>query len=274
MKNWDDLKIVLALSRYRTMTAAAKSLDLNTGTVSRRLEKFTEEVGKTLFIRRGNDWEPTPTALPMIRAAEQFDTNVSAKNFVDAAEVKSETFLRLSADPEIMADAIAPNLSKFLSSNPSTKLDLVEVEMSVALGDSDLSISFREPMAGRLVRSKIGEIRYNSFYNRKWQGGPKGYIEYVSEDRRPTNCNVAMREQFGSATVTTRGLNCAMGVLNELPLAMCMPCRFAGLFPDLVPVDGNIPCTRFSVWAAFHESRRLDPDVRLALDFIRNCFSE
>ena len=52
MQNWDDLKYCLALDEFRTMTAAAKALGTNTATVSRRIERLTEEAGQPLFIRQ------------------------------------------------------------------------------------------------------------------------------------------------------------------------------------------------------------------------------
>ena len=50
MQNWDDLKFCLALERYQTMTAAARALGTNTAaTVSRRIDRLTEEAGEPLF---------------------------------------------------------------------------------------------------------------------------------------------------------------------------------------------------------------------------------
>ena len=48
MQNWDDPKFCLALEQYQTMTAAARALGTNTATVSRRIERLTEEAGEPL----------------------------------------------------------------------------------------------------------------------------------------------------------------------------------------------------------------------------------
>ena len=44
-------KVCLALERYQTMTAAARALGTNTATVSRRIDRLTEEAGEPLFLR-------------------------------------------------------------------------------------------------------------------------------------------------------------------------------------------------------------------------------
>ncbi len=41
MQNWDDLKFCLALHRSGTMTDAARILDTNVATVSRRIARMT-----------------------------------------------------------------------------------------------------------------------------------------------------------------------------------------------------------------------------------------
>jgi len=59
MQNWDDLKFCLALERYTTMTAAAKALGTNVATVSRRIERMTEQAGQPLFVRDQTQWVAT-----------------------------------------------------------------------------------------------------------------------------------------------------------------------------------------------------------------------
>ena len=54
VQNWDDLKYCLALHEFRIITAAAKALGTNTATVSRLLERLTEEAGQSLFIRQNS----------------------------------------------------------------------------------------------------------------------------------------------------------------------------------------------------------------------------
>jgi len=49
--NWDDLKIVLAIVRGGSLSAAAHSLGINQTTVSRRLNALEEGLGATLFLR-------------------------------------------------------------------------------------------------------------------------------------------------------------------------------------------------------------------------------
>ncbi|MBL4596478.1 MAG: LysR family transcriptional regulator [Robiginitomaculum sp.] len=50
MKNWDDIRIFLAVARSGSITAGAISLGLDQSTVSRRLQVFEEKIGQNLFL--------------------------------------------------------------------------------------------------------------------------------------------------------------------------------------------------------------------------------
>ena len=49
--NWDDLKVLLALSREGSTRKAAATLGVSNTTVMRRLESLEEQVGGRLFDR-------------------------------------------------------------------------------------------------------------------------------------------------------------------------------------------------------------------------------
>ena len=50
MKNWDDLRYLIAVHKTGSMSAAARLLDTNPATVSRRLARLGETLGCDLFI--------------------------------------------------------------------------------------------------------------------------------------------------------------------------------------------------------------------------------
>lgn len=85
MQNWDDLKYCLALDEFRTMTAAAKALGTNIATVSRRIERLTEEAGQPLFIRQNCHWMATKLGQEFSAVARRIDERIQA------AEINAST---------------------------------------------------------------------------------------------------------------------------------------------------------------------------------------
>ena len=58
--NWDDLKVLLALSRAGSTRKAAATLGVSNTTVMRRLESLEEGVGGRLFDRTPDGFKETP----------------------------------------------------------------------------------------------------------------------------------------------------------------------------------------------------------------------
>ncbi len=67
--NWDDLKFFLAVARYKTISQAAKSLDVQHSTVSRRIKALEKNMGVSLFRRANNACELTQAGEKIASAA-------------------------------------------------------------------------------------------------------------------------------------------------------------------------------------------------------------
>ena len=57
--NWDDMKYFLAVCRAGSIRAAAKLLDVNHATVSRRINSFEASLNLRLFERTAKGYERT-----------------------------------------------------------------------------------------------------------------------------------------------------------------------------------------------------------------------
>ena len=71
--NWEDLKVVLALTRYKSTRGAAAKLGVSNTTVTRRLEELEEEIGGKLYDRTPEGFRVTALAerlLPTVKQVE------------------------------------------------------------------------------------------------------------------------------------------------------------------------------------------------------------
>mgnify|MGYP003630596196 CR=1 FL=1 len=59
MLEWDDLKLVLAVARARSVTQAAKQTGLHHSTLFRRMADIETRLGVKLFERQQGDYQPT-----------------------------------------------------------------------------------------------------------------------------------------------------------------------------------------------------------------------
>lgn len=273
VKNWDDLKLVLALSRYGTMSAAAKSLDLSTATVSRRLEKCAEEVGQTLFVRRGQVWEATPAAMVFVELAEAVTEGIPHEQSKAIDGVIEDRVLRASMPLDMCMDTLTPHMPGFLAENPGLTLDAYHESKSIAFGEVDLRLSYEEPTEGRLVRMRLGSIGFRTYTSTRFSHEPEGWVEILDAERKQSPLSTKLKDRFGAPRLRSTSVICAITLAHKMPLAVLLPTRLASEHPELAPWEPDTEIKYIPVWAAYHESRRLDADVRLALAFMKGCFA-
>lgn len=58
--DWQDVRVFLALGRYRSLSAAARALQVNHATIARRLQSLEHSMGEKLVERRPDGYLLTP----------------------------------------------------------------------------------------------------------------------------------------------------------------------------------------------------------------------
>jgi DNA-binding transcriptional LysR family regulator len=77
--SWDDLRVLLAVHRSGSFLAAGKSLGLSTSTTSRRIDALEAAVGVKLVQRGRAGTELEPSALRLVRLAEDLEHGLDAE---------------------------------------------------------------------------------------------------------------------------------------------------------------------------------------------------
>ena len=137
MQNWDDLKYCLALDEFRTMTAAAKALGTNTATVSRRLERLTEEAGQPLFIRQNSRWSATNLGRELSAVARRVEEQLQAAE-LNASTSQDNHKLPITAPQFIIEACLLPKADQLLTTYPLLEMKLASSQASLAFGETDL----------------------------------------------------------------------------------------------------------------------------------------
>ena len=76
--DWDDLKIVLAIARGGSLSAAARAMGSTQPTIGRRLEALERRLDAKLFEREAGGMRPTPLAHSLLDGLEQMDAGAQA----------------------------------------------------------------------------------------------------------------------------------------------------------------------------------------------------
>jgi DNA-binding transcriptional LysR family regulator len=158
--DWNDVRVLLALCRKRTLRGAAQLLSVNASTVGRRLEALEASLGARLFDRMQDGLAPTAAAEQLLAHAERIEQ--AALGLVSAAEGferEPEGVVRITAPPGVADHFVAPGLERLLARFPRLR---IELDASIGYSDltrreADLALRTSRPDSGDLIAVKLAE---------------------------------------------------------------------------------------------------------------------
>src|SRR5689334_5853138 len=199
MPDWDGLRIFLALSRARTLAAAARKLGVDETTVARRLARLEREMGTPLVERAAGGIALTAAGEGVRAAAEQMEAAaVTAERRALGADRQISGRVRVTA-PEILGRYfVLPALRTVHSRHPGIAIELIctIARLDVVRREADIAIRTVRPTEPALVARKVGRMSVAPYVRRARR--PPAQLAAVSyadgvrlpvrnvEDRLPT----------------------------------------------------------------------------------------
>lgn len=271
MQKWDGYRYVIALARCGSMTAAAKSLDTNTATVSRHIHKMTEIYGTVLFVKKKSRWELTREGEALVRVIETFEKGLHDLDRNNGLELTAGRTVKIATVEFLSETFLMPGLGDLIDENPGLSAEIAcsDTRVSLAYGEADVSVRLSRPQEGRLVGRKSGEVvmtayRPHGSTSRDWVGLGEE-LEWTPEMR-------LSKEVFGRPPLMrVHSFRAMQAAALSGGLGCVVPSHMAAETPELEPVAGYAPAVR-EVWVIYHETRKMDPVVRLAADWVHRCF--
>ncbi|MCG5052878.1 MAG: LysR family transcriptional regulator [Myxococcales bacterium] len=155
---WDDARVFLSLWRHGSLKRAARELDLNISTVSRRLENMEDALKTRLFDRTPDGLRKTAAATQIAPYAESIEA--AARDFEYAlANFEREVagLVRITVPPGLLEHFLIPALPDLLLRHPQLQLELRGSVAFLDLSRLEAEIALRtsRPAAGDLVAQKL-----------------------------------------------------------------------------------------------------------------------
>jgi DNA-binding transcriptional LysR family regulator len=280
--NWDDVRIFLAVARAGQILGAARRLELNHATVSRRIAALEEALKTKLFRRLTTGSELTPAGERFLNVAERMESDMIAARAEIAGEGDDISgTVRIGAPDGIGVNFLAPRLGELTAQHRELKIQLVPVPRSFSLSrrEADIAITVERPTEGRLVASKLVDYTLGLFASRAYveqAGMPKsvaelsahrlvGYVpdlvvspslDYAAEFSPSWDAAFAISSSLGQVEAVRAGAG--IGMLHSF---------IARSVPELVPVQAAKPIRR-AYWMVYHESMRPLRRIQMVTSFI------
>jgi DNA-binding transcriptional LysR family regulator len=268
--NWDDARIFLAVARAGQFLGAARRLELNHATVSRRVAALEGALGARLFRRLTTGSELTAAGERFLDIAERMEADmIAARSEVagDRAEVTGT--VRIGAPDGFGVAYLAPRLGALAELYPQLKIQLVPVPRTFSLSrrEADIAITVERPTTGRLVAHKLVDYSLGLFASRAYaesHGLPEDaaalrrhrLIGYVPD--LVVSPSLAYAEEFSPDWEAAFSISSALGQVEAVRSGAgigILHSFIARSVPELVPVTACDPIRR-AYWLVYHESMR------------------
>ncbi|MDA9207362.1 LysR family transcriptional regulator [Octadecabacter sp.] len=259
IKDWNDLRYLLALQEGGTMKRAAELLHTSASTVSRHIQHLSENCGDMLVQpTKGEVWALTPLALKLTAVARGFDEDLSLLN-----EPKSEQSLNISITSLdfVLTYFLAPELKSARLAMPHLNLSLLSSDkrLSLAFGEADVALRFGRPDEGQLVSKRVASVPFRIWRNK--QNTTSDWVGMIEAFDWTPDMQLAY-QVFGkpplfraSSYAAAKKAAVSIGVNTIGPDAVLAACSKFEKDDTIGPVDREL-------WRVIHESRRLDKNLQ------------
>lgn len=278
-RKWDLLRVVLALGRGGTLSAAARTLGVDHTTVARHLENLEQELAAQLFERSPLGFTPTQFGDEVLATAERMEGEVLSLLRRSEGTISALTGLvRLTTTPFLSARLFAPALGGFLRSHPGLQVQLVGDNRTLDLSrrEADVSVRMSRPQTPGLVTRRLGEMAY-AFYASVADMRPFSEQMFLFYEDAS---NDLVQEQVYSQFVPPERI-----VLRSNLTQVLIEAARAGVGCTALPClagDGDAllrrepsprPMRSMPLWLAYHEDLRRSPRVRAITEFIERVIA-
>lgn len=280
MFRWDDLRVLLAAHRHGSIAAAARALDVDASTASRRLRTLEEDLGAQLFDRTPEGLQPTATGLLLRSAAEQAEATAREVEAVAAGtESRPEGIVRVACPDAFAAYVLAPGLRRLLDAMPGLDIEVLASTDLVDLRrrEADVAVRMVRPTQGDLVvRSVASTGRFGAFVTADYAAScvdlTVNGVDWIGWDRDRAHLPEARayaklvgkppRLSADNLVIMIEAMRAGAGALL-LPRSVLAHDDSLVEVPGLPEVDLDL-----SAWVVTHQSLQRVPRIRAVMDWL------
>ena len=281
--NWDALQAFLAVARTGRISAAARRLDVEHTTISRRLAALEAALGVPLFYRTNTGYTLTAhgrNALMQAEAMEQAALALTARVREGSGAIAGR--VRIAMAPEFASHWLAPHLEAFRTKHPQIEVHILvgTRQRDLSRGEAELAVQSPRPRQKDLVAVRIGRTTLALYASTTIVTGPRWRITspetlrgvrlltYTSGFRMLQEARwfQALLAEVGAYMETNSTHALVAAVRTGVGVAV-LPRFVARWHDDLVEVSD--PVAAHDVWLITHPEFRRDPKVRATADFVK-----
>ncbi len=279
--NWDDLKIFLAVSRYGTMSGAAKQLEVQHSTVSRRIKVLEKQLGANLLRRNKGIYELTKAGRKIKDAALKMEREIIS---VDGSLISEDDpligTLRITTINSMASTILMPMFSSFSKANPQINLYVMVSNNIASLANREADIAIRlsnappETLIGKRVVTVASAVYGSSDYLKK-QKENKDNLKWLGV----SCCDFHKTWTKESCDTETHQFNCddallTLAALREGLGVSFLPCFIGDTEPTLMRYGALEPKFDLGLWILIHHESKSNARILAFRDYLISAIEE
>jgi DNA-binding transcriptional LysR family regulator len=279
--DWGLYRSFLAVLREKSLSAAARALNLTQPTLARHIDALEAAMGFELFTRSQQGLAPTEAALELTTYAESLEANTAAilRTASGLGQAVKGT-VRISASEIVGAEILPPMLAGLRQKYPALEFELIlsNAVDNLLRRDADIAVRMVEPAQEALVVKKLGTVKLGLHAHKDYlarAGTPVAFGDLAEHSLvgfdRETPALRAMRSRVPGAEAMRFSFRADSDIaqLRAIKAAFGIGICQTGLAkhdPDLMHLLPDAFELKLDVWLAMHENLRATPRCRAVFD--------
>ncbi|APX88694.1 hypothetical protein BV394_02230 [Brevirhabdus pacifica] len=268
MDYWDDLKFLLAVNDAGTMSGAARALNTNVATVSRRIDRLSQKLEVEVLIKTPDGWIANPEVEGMIASASAFSHELKREqNRMLFSAPDTRVPVRIGAPIAFSTYMFTPYIKDLLDALPNVTVELYHRFFEEGLGDNDIVVVPWPPKRGRLITRKAGTIMVG-VYGKKGGSRTGPWIGLQKENERSPQHQMAMNYFREPPTIRMDHFNSVLEGILKTGMPGPLPSFIGRSHDDLVELTPPAQMVQIQFWLCYHQTRRHDPVIDLLVEWV------
>lgn len=284
--NWDDARMLLALSREQTLRRAARLLRVDQATVGRRVAALEADLGSTLFLRTPAGYQLTAIGEVAVEMAQKMEhAALELARRTRGADNEEAGEVRIATTDSLAHEFVIPALRELRQSHPEVRVVLSGGSDIVNLSqrETDIAIRNQRPDSPDLVLRKLASWQMGLFAAEDYlqrhglpqEGSFAGhdlvvYEPYWRGQAQPTLVDVPIGEgrvvmAANASMLLRRALHEGLGI-GEIPLALGQRDGLRRVWPQRTRAQP------YEVWMVTHQDLRHTARVRAVIERLVAAF--
>ncbi len=282
--DWDDLRLVLAVSREGTLSGAARKLGITHSTVFRRLSAIEEQMGVRLFERFRDGYVPTSAGeMAANSAARLEDETLTLERKLSGQDLRPFGTVRI-ATTDTLSSMLMRHLPAMRELHPEIQFEIAISNAMANLTRREADIAIRptpdppEALVGRRVTDIAHAIYASRLYLSRRDEKDLSVHDWIGLDDALASTVIGrwMHENLRATRIACRvdalpALRDAADAGLGLAILPCYVGDLASGLQRLTPKTLSEP--RSALWLLTHDDLKRTARIRACLDFLAKALA-